>query len=52
MKVTVTSMLKAATDPITTEAIALQLLAGRKLPLHDPQLRDLFIRWAGWELIQ
>ena len=50
VKATVVTVLTAADRAVTTETIARQLLADRKLPLDDPQLRDLFIRRAGQAL--
>jgi hypothetical protein len=44
------AVLEAASGPVTTEILARQLLADRKLPLDDPQLRDLFIRRVGQAL--
>ena len=50
VKTTIMAVLTAADGVVTTETIARQLLADRKLPFDDPQLRDLFIRRAGQAL--
>ena len=50
VKTTILAVLTAADAPTTTETIADQLLADRRLPGNDPELRDLFIRRAGQAL--
>ena len=50
VKATVLTVLDSAEEPVTTETIARQLLADRRLPSDDLRLRDLFIRRVGQAL--
>ena len=50
VKAKILAVLTAADTSATTESTARQLLADRRLPLDDPQLRDPFIRRAGQAL--